>query len=113
MKTEEIARICHEVNRAYCQAMGDGSQPRWEDAPQWQQDSAITGVAYHLAHPDSTPADSHKSWFAEKERDGWTWGPTKDPGKKQHPCFVEHALLPKEQQAKDYIFLAIVRALAS
>lgn len=28
-----VARICHEVNRAYCEALGDTSQVSWEDAP--------------------------------------------------------------------------------
>ena len=25
----DIARVCHEVNRAYCQALGDNSQVEW------------------------------------------------------------------------------------
>lgn len=108
---EEIARVCHEANRAYCLALGDLSQKAWENAPEWQKESSRKGVAYHHANPDSTPADSHKSWLAEKERDGWKYGPVKDAEKKEHPCFVPYAELPKEQQAKDYIFLAIVRAL--
>jgi hypothetical protein len=33
MEIEEIAKVAHEVNRAYCQALGDFSQPKWEDAP--------------------------------------------------------------------------------
>lgn len=33
---EQIARMAHEANRAYCQALGDDSQPAWEDAPEWQ-----------------------------------------------------------------------------
>ncbi len=44
MTPEQIARVAHEVNRAYCQALGDNSQPAWEDAPQWQRDSAMLGV---------------------------------------------------------------------
>ena len=45
MKPEQIARVCHEVNRAYCRAIGDESQPAWEDAPDWQQRSAVLGTA--------------------------------------------------------------------
>jgi hypothetical protein len=109
---ERIARTCHEANRAYCAALGDESQLPWEEAPEWQRKSAITGVQFHLSHPDSTPADSHNSWLAEKERDGWKWGPEKNAELKVHPCFVPYEQLPAAQQAKDYIFLAIVRALA-
>lgn len=108
----DIARVAHEVNRAYCRSIGDDSQPAWEDAPDWQKDSAISGVRYHLAHPDSTPADSHNSWLAEKEAAGWTYGPVKDPELKQHPCFVPYDELPPAQRTKDYLFLAVVRALA-
>lgn len=30
---EEIAELAHEVNRTYCQEIGDDSQPPWVDAP--------------------------------------------------------------------------------
>ena len=40
MDRTEIARVAHEINRAYCASLGDTSQPAWEDAPEWQQQSA-------------------------------------------------------------------------
>lgn len=55
---------------------------------------------------------SHQSWMAQKLADGWTFGPVKDAEKKQHPCLVPFNLLPREQQAKDFIFRGIVHALA-
>lgn len=108
----DIARACHDVNRAYCAAMGDHSQPAWDDAPDWQRQSALTGVEFTLAHPDAGPSASHVSWLAEKERDGWTYGPVKNAEKKEHPCFVPYDDLPTEQKAKDYLFQAVVRSLA-
>ncbi len=30
---EACARSAHEANRAYCIALGDLSQPAWDDAP--------------------------------------------------------------------------------
>lgn len=107
----DIATVCHEINRAYCQALGDHSQPSWPDAPQWQKDSAIAGVKMHLLNPDAGPAQSHEIWLAQKEADGWTYGPEKRPDLKQHPCMVPFSELPREQQAKDYIFRAVVHAL--
>lgn len=107
----EIARICHEANRGYCESLGDSSQLPWDEAPDWQRKSAITGVKHHILNPNSTPADSHKSWLEEKKNDGWKWGSVKKPEKKEHPCFVPFENLPKEQQAKDFIFLSIVRAV--
>jgi len=112
MEQQEIARVCHEVNRAYCQALGDNSQPAWEDAPDWQKDSALLGVKLHIEHPESGPQASHESWMAQKLADGWAYGRTKDPEAKTHPCIVPFDLLPVDQQAKDYIFRAVVHALA-
>lgn len=110
---EKIARVCHEANRAYCASLDDHSQLAWENAPVWQRQSAIDGVRFTLFNPDAKPSDSHNSWLAEKERSGWKYGPIKDPEKKEHPCFVPYDALPTEQKAKDYIFQAIVRALAA
>jgi len=112
MNTEAIARVCHEVNRAYCKALGDTSQPDWYHAPQWQKDSAMLGVKLHTEHPDSGPEQSHESWLAQNTADGWVYGAVKDPDKREHPCMVPFNELPKEQQAKDFIFRAVVHALA-
>ena len=103
-----IARIAHEINKAYCEAIGDNSQVSWNDAPKWQRDSAYNGVLYKLSHPLATPEDSHKSWMKEKEKDGWKYGPVKDVDKKEHPCFVDYNKLPQEQRVKDYLFITVV-----
>lgn len=107
----QIARVAHEVNRAYCQALGDDSQPGWEDAPQWQRDSALLGVSLHTDNPDAGPQASHESWMAQKVADGWVYGPEKRPELKQHHCIVPFDQLPREQQAKDFIFRGVVHAL--
>jgi hypothetical protein len=112
MDRNHIARVCHEVNRAYCASLGDLSQPTWEQAPQWQRDSALIGVDLHLGNPTLGPDASHESWMAHKLEAGWQYGPTKDPEAKTHPCLVPFAQLPPEQQAKDFIFRAVVHALA-
>lgn len=108
----KIARACHEVNRAYCEAMGDHSQPAWEEAPEWQKESAMKGVMLHLDNPNAGPEQSHESWFAQKVADGWIYGQVKDPAKKEHPCMVPFNELPTHQQAKDFIFRAVVHAMA-
>ena len=111
MNKELIARVAHDVNRAYCQSLGDNSQPKWNDAPQWQKDSALLGVELHLNNPNAGPQASHESWMKQKIEDGWAWGPEKDAELKTHPCLVEFAELPKEQQAKDFLFRGVVHAL--
>jgi hypothetical protein len=110
MRLDDIGRVCHEVNRAYCQALGDDSQPTWEDAPAWQRESARMGVDLHMSG-NFGPEASHISWMNQKLADGWTYGPAKNPDLKQHPCLVPFDQLPREQQAKDYLFRAVVHAL--
>lgn len=105
-----IAMVCHEANRAYCEAIGDYSQKKWYDCPKWQQESAINGVNFHLSNA-ATPEQSHAAWLKEKEATGWKYGPIKDEEKKEHPCFVPYEELPMEQRRKDYLFAAIVDAL--
>lgn len=111
MNAEQIARVCHEVNRAYCAATGDTSQLSWDEAPDWQRESAIAGVKAVIAHPNPTPEGSHENWLAHKRADGWTYGPKKDPTTKQHPCMVPYDQLPLEQRMKDHLFIAVVQSL--
>jgi RyR domain-containing protein len=110
MNVHEIAQVAHEVNRAYCQSIGDDSQPSWADAPQWQKDSAVNGVHAHMA-ATLTPEQSHEKWMEEKVRDGWVYGPVKDPAKKEHPCMVPYGELPLEQRTKDFLFRGVVHAV--
>ena len=110
--TISIAAVCHEVNRAYCQALGDYTQPTWDDAPEWQKASAIMGVQLHLSTPDAGPQASHESWMKQKLEEGWVYGPTKDPETKTHHCIVPFDHLPRDQQAKDFIFRGVVHAIA-
>lgn len=111
MTDQQIARVAHEVNRAYCEALGDSSQLRWEEAPGWQRDSALLGVQLHRNNHDAGPQASHESWMRQKVEDGWVYGPMKDATAKTHPCIVPFDQLPREQQAKDFIFRGVVLAL--
>lgn len=106
-----IAMVCHEANRAYCASLGDNSQPVWAEAPEWQRQSAINGVTFHINNPDAGDSASHENWMAEKVADGWTYGDVKDPDNKKHPCIVPFDQLPLEQQRKDRLFRSIVHAL--
>jgi len=111
MKIEEIARVAHETNRAYCLAIGDNSQLPWDAAPEWQTDSAINGVQFHLDNPNAGKAASHESWLKQKEDEGWVYGEVKDPVKKEHHCMVPFSELPLEQQVKDALFVSVVHAM--
>lgn len=111
---EQIAKVCHAANRAYCQTLGDDSQTDWDAAPDWQKNSALKGVEFHLTNLQKgippQPQASHESWLNEKVKDGWKYGPVKDAEKKEHPCFMPFSKLPLDQKMKDYIFTAIVQS---
>ena len=107
---DDIALVCHEVNKGYCEALGDFSQASWEAAPDWQKESARMGVKLHM-NPNVGPEASHESWMAQKVADGWVYGEVKDEKEKTHPCIVPFSQLPTAQKAKDYIFRSVVHAL--
>lgn len=106
-----IARMAHQVNKAYCELLGDVSQVDWEHAPEWQKDSAIIGVEFHHQFPDAGAEASHESWYKQKASEGWVFGPIKDVEKKEHPCMVQFDELPIEQQLKDRLFKSICNIL--
>jgi len=105
-----IARVCHEANRGWCAANGDLSQPAWDDAPEWQRESAVLGVTGILEGRITRPEESHESWLAQKVADGWVYGEVKNPAAKQHPCMVAYAEIPEDQRQKDAIFFGVVRS---
>lgn len=114
-RIKSIAQVAHEANRAWCEANGDMSQPAWGDAPEWQRESAINGVYFHMKNPDSGDSASHDNWMAEKIAAGWVYGEEKNPDATPptHHCIVPFEQLPKVQQIKDALFRAIVHATAS
>lgn len=107
----EIARITHEVNRAYCESIGDNSQVAWEQAPGWQRESAFSGVRAVFDGTTRSPEDQHAAWSEQKIADGWQYGEVKDAEAKTHPCLVPYSELPQEQKVKDFLFRAVVEAL--
>lgn len=109
---EDIARICHEANRALQAVQADPGiavAPPWDDCGAEMQASVIDGVQGVLN--GNTPEESHQSWINFKEAHGWVYGEVKDEVAKTHPCLVPYDQLPPSQQIKDGLFSAIVTAL--
>lgn len=109
-KILKAAKAAHAGNKAYCESIGDDSQPEWKDAPDWQKESALAGVQFHIDNPDAEDSASHDSWMAQKVVDGWVHGEEKDPEAKTHPCIVPFEDLPEDQQHKDKLFKETVWA---
>lgn len=106
LTTVLIARICWEVNSAYCEAIGEKSLS-WDES----KASTIKGVEAYLADPSMTPERSHALWMKEKVDTGWRFGPIKDAVAKTHPCMVDYDQLPPQQRVKDDLFLAVLRSI--
>ncbi len=110
-KVNKIAQMCHAANKEWCLLNGDTSQKNWEDAEQWQRDSAIKGVQFRLDNPEAGKDSQHNAWMQDKVNDGWIFGVVKDADAKTHPCIVPFEDLPEFQQKKDALFCAIVDSL--
>ena len=106
-----IAGVCHQANKAWCEANNDNSQKEWGDAENWQQPSAINGVEFRLKNPNAGHDAQHNAWLEEKISDGWVFGITKDAEAKTHPCIVPFDELSEFQKKKDALFCAIVDSL--
>lgn len=111
MKIALIASIAHGINLAYSASLGDHSHLPWEETSEELKKSIEYGVKLHLENPDTTPEQSHESWLAQKEKDGWVYGEIKDLENKTHPCILPYEQLPAEQKTKDYLFKAVVTLL--
>ena len=105
----KIAEVCHNINKAYCDAIGDHSQSLWKDTPENIKASAIDGVL--KVQTGTTAAKLHQSWCEFKLADGWVFGEEKNVIKKTHPCLVAYDELPHEQKIKDFLFQAVVESL--
>ena len=71
---EDIAKACHEANRALCSGVGDNSQSHWDHAEEWQRMSALQGVKFAVENPDVPDSAQHDAWCFDKIKDGWVYG---------------------------------------
>jgi len=107
--TDEIGRVCHEANRAYCIINHDNVLVSWDELEESYRVSTRIGVMNALK--GNTPEMQHESWMKERLSQGWKYGEVLDREKKIHPNLVPYNELPKNQKVKDHLFLNIVKAL--
>jgi hypothetical protein len=106
----EIARVCHEANRALQVVQRDPAPSlAWDEAPPWQREFAAECVEY--GRTSVSPEVLHRRWCDAKHADGWTLGDVKDAEAKTHPCLVPYDDLPQGERDKDDLFQAVVHAL--
>ena len=107
---EQVARVCHDANRALQYVHGDPapSQP-WDCETDEIRESVVEGV--RAARRGCMSRELHGSWVKFKRERGWTYGPVKDSELKTHPCMLPYDELPQAQRDKDRVFRMIVRAM--
>jgi len=103
------AEWIYEVARFEAMASGRSIVPE-----PWQQrnESFRLQMTEHVeslrGKPLPTPEEAHDSWWRKYEEMGWKYGDVRDPVAKTHPDMVPFGDLPKDEQDKDEIFLALV-----
>ena len=45
--------------------------------------------------------NAHDIWAAQRFKDGWTYGPTRDDAEKKHPCLIPYDELPESEKEYD------------
>ena len=43
----------------------------------------------------------HNGWMAQRRRNGWRYGETRDDARKLHPTMLPYAQLPEREKGKD------------
>ena len=108
---DRIAKTCHDVNQAYCRAIGDPVSLPYHLLSQEEKDSVLKGVQALMDNMFLSPEDLHKLWLDDKKKNGWKLGPVKDSVRKTHPCMIDYYFLPQSQKVKDHLFSAVVKAM--
>ncbi len=49
--------------------------------------------------------NAHEIWARERMRDGWTFGPTRNDQRKEHPCLISYEDLPESERVYDRVIV--------
>ena len=106
------AQVVHEAIRALQYVQGDDApSPPWHCAPDHLKATCLDGIRRALA--GETPEQHHEAWCEWKRRHGWVLGDRKDDDARTHPCLKPYRDLPRHQQVKDLVFLAVAREMTA
>lgn len=107
----QIAQVVHEAERAWQLVNGNKDYPTWDKASNAMKEKVANNVEFHIENPLAGDAGFHVRWLRTQEAEGWKWGKVKDEVQRTHPRMVPFHLLPPQDQARDRLFVAIVKAL--
>lgn len=118
----DVARVCHEENRAYCKAFGDHSQKEWHETPGPLRESVMAAVVFCKAKPQATDAEMHEAWRQRSSLRGRDpllleleskHRLDKVPGLKEHANMRPFAELSFNERLKYRLFRVICGALTA
>jgi RyR domain-containing protein len=77
----------------------DNQRIRYQPRP---IDTSGMVVPDHLRELSETLAENaHEVWSAQRMRDGWQYGPSRNDDAKEHPCLVPYDRLPESEKIYD------------
>lgn len=115
-----IARAVHAANCGWNAGLGDPAPDPavFEILEGWQQEFLIERVhaidsERHILEDEELAWYIHDMWVNLMISRGWELGDKKDPAAAPptHPCLQDLRKLPPDQQKKDFMAIAIVKAL--
>jgi hypothetical protein len=106
---DDVARVVHEALAAYCHVIGE-SPATWAETPANSRQGTHSAIDAIIRGKITTRRELHDRWMGDMLRAGFKYGPRRDAEMKTHPCLLPFDDLPKDQQFKDALFLAIVKA---
>lgn len=63
--------------------------------------STITLPKFLSALLERFAENTHEVWATQRLAEGWTYGPTRDDAKKEHPCLLPYGELPESEKEYD------------
>ena len=114
MQIEDISRVVHEANRAYCMSISEYNNAPWDQTSEDLKEHTRKLVKYILEDfkPDlPKPHMLHSKWISIKRDEGWKWGNRYNYELKLHPDFLDYDDLQEDSRRKSPITLGIVKAL--
>ena len=107
-------RTAHEVNRVYCESLGDMTQCPWVEISEEQQAEAVKVLRAHIHNVYLPPQESHELWVKQMVSLGWKHGKEHNSTNKTHPLLLPYESLSELDKTKQALFkVSVVASMCS
>lgn len=103
------ARFIYGAGRLFTTCSGSSIvPPSWFDRDEGWRATFLGACQMQMSENRAkTPEESHDRWVEHHKALGWTLGPKHDPKLRTHPNLKPWHDLPKAEQEKDRVFMAL------